>query len=218
MLQFKKKATPLTLFDFEAAIYQAALKARDERWETKVGKKAGSHYPMIKRKLWSIAIRWNEQSMNWAGTGLTLSDFDKPMEANMGAVHSSAPPQWRWACGNNLDLWAVEYITGTIPGLEHDADPMIMAAALRFIAEDPCKVPGALATAGFICPGCTNSWDVAQRIDIEKVNAEQKLEDGLSFEQLLDISKIHLWPVEIKPEDLENLPLVSSLFTAASPS
>ena len=204
------------MFDFEAAIYQAALKARDERWETKVGKKAGSHYPMIKRKLWSIAIRWNEQSMNWAGTGLTLSDFDKPMEANMGAVHSSAPPQWRWACGNNLDLWAVEYITGTIPGLEHDADPMIMAAALRFIAEDPCKVPGALATAGFICPGCTNSWDVAQRIDIEKVNAEQKLEDGLSFEQLLDISKIHLWPVEIKPEDLENLPLVSSLFIEAS--
>ena len=200
------------MFDFEAATYEAALKARDPRWKTKVGKSAGSHYPMIKRKLWSIAIRWNEQSMNWAGTDLKLSDFDKPMETPIGADQSSVLPQWRWACANNLELWAVEYITGTIPGLEHDADPMIMAAALRFIAEDPCKVPGALATAGLICPGCTNSWDVAQRIDIEKVNAEQKLEDGLSFEQLIDISKIHLWPVEQKAEDLVELPLVSALF------
>jgi hypothetical protein len=40
------------LFDFEAAMYEAALKARDPRWETKVSKKAGSHYPMVKRKLW----------------------------------------------------------------------------------------------------------------------------------------------------------------------
>jgi hypothetical protein len=154
--------------------------------------------------------------MNWAGTELRLSDFDKPSENMMGPVQSSVPPQWRWACGNTLELWAVEYITGTIPGLEHDADPMIMAAALRFIAEDPCKVPGALATAGFICPGCTNSWDVTQRIDIDKVNAEQKLEDGLSFEQLLSISKIHLWPVEQKAEDLESLPLVASLFIPES--
>jgi hypothetical protein len=36
------------------------------------------------------------------------------------------------------------------------------------------------------------------------------------MENLLALSKIHLWPVEQKPEDLENLPLVSSLFTAAS--
>jgi hypothetical protein len=206
------------LFDFEAAMYEAALKARDERWETRVGKKAGSHYPMIKRKLWSIAIRWNEPSMNWAGTELKLSDFDKPSENMMGPVQSSVPAQWRWACGNNLELWAVEYITGTIPGLEHDADPMIMAAALRFIAEDPCKVPGALATAGFICPGCTNSWDATQKLDIEKVNKEQSLESGLSLENLLALSKIHLWPVEQKPEDLESLPLVASLFTESFPS
>ena len=212
MLSLKKKATLLTLFDFEAAMYEAALKARDPRWETKVSKKAGSHYPMIKRKLWSIAIRWNEQSLNWAGTDLQLSDFDKPMENKMGAVQSSVPPQWRWACANNLELFAVEYITGTIPGLEHDADPMIMAAALRFIAEDPCKVPGALATAGFICPGCTDSWDVTQKLDIEKVNKEQSLESGISMENLLALSKIHLWPVEQKTEDLEALPLVSSLF------
>ncbi len=77
-------------------MYEAALKARDPRWDTKVSKKAGSHYPMIKRKLWSIAIRWNEQSLNWAGTDLKLSDFDKPMEAPMGPVQSSVPPQWRW--------------------------------------------------------------------------------------------------------------------------
>ncbi len=193
-------------------MYEAALKARDPRWETKVGKSAGSHYPMIKRKLWSIAIRWNEQSLNWAGTDLKLSDFDKPMENRMGVVQSSVPPQWRWACANNLELFAVEYITGTIPGLEHDADPMIMSAALRFIAEDPCKVPGALATAGFICPGCTNSWDVAQRIDTEIVNAERKIEGSISLEHLLALSKIHLWPVEQKDEDLEALPLVASLF------
>jgi len=200
------------LFDFEAAMYEAALKARDPRWETKVGKSTGSHYPMIKRKLWSIAIRWNEQSMNWAGTDLKFSDFDKPMETPMEAVRSSAPPQWRWACANNLELWAVEYITGTIPGLEHDADPMIMAAELRFIAEDPCKVPGALATAGFICPGCTNSWDVAQRIDTEIVNAERKIEGNISLEHLLALSKIHLWPVEQKDADIEALPLVASFF------
>jgi hypothetical protein len=36
------------------------------------------------------------------------------------------------------------------------------------------------------------------------------------MEHLLSLSKIHLWPVEVKPEDLENLPLVSSLFTASS--
>lgn len=200
------------MFDFEAAIYEAALKARDLRWETKVGKRAGSHYPMIKRKLWTIGIRWNEQSLHWAGSNLKLSDFDKPAESSMGPVQSSVPPQWRWACANNLDLWAVEYITGTVPGMEHDVDPMIMAAALRFIAEDPCKVPGALATAGFICPGCTNSWDVAQRIDPEIVNAEQKIEDGISFENLLALSKIHLWPVESKESDLDSLPLVASLF------
>ena len=193
-------------------MYEAALKARDPRWETKVGKSTGIHYPMIKRKLWSIAIRWNEQSMNWAGTDLKSSDFDKPMETPMEAVRSSAPRQWRWACANNLELWAVEYVTGTIPGLEHDADPMIMAAALRFIAEDPCKVPGALATAGFICPGCTNSWDVAQRIDTEIVNAERKIEGSISLEHLLALSKIHLWPVEQKYEDLEDLPLVASFF------
>jgi len=208
----KKKAKLLILFDFEAAMYEAALKARDPRWDTKVGKSAGSHYPMVKRKLWSIAIRWNEQSMNWASTDLKLSDFDKPIESNAGADQPLVPPQWRWACANNLELWAVEYITGTIPELEHDADPMIMAAALRFIAEDPCKVPGALATAGFICPGCTNSWDVAQRIDTEIVNAERRIEGSISLEHLLALSKIHLWPVEQKDEDLESLPLVASFF------
>jgi hypothetical protein len=213
MLSSKKKVIRQTLFDFEAAIYEAVLKARDPRWETKVGKKAGSHYPIIKRKLWSIAIRWNEQSMNWAGSNLDVSDFDKPSESPMGPVQSSVPPQWRWACANNLELFAVEYITGTIPGLEHDADPMIMAAALRFIAEDPCKVPGALATAGFICPGCTDSWDVTQKIDIDKFNSEQRIEEGLSLEQLLSLSKIHLWPVNQKPEDLASLPLAATLFT-----
>lgn len=201
------------MFDFETAIYEAALKARDPRWETKVGKKSGSHYPIIKRKLWSIAIRWNEQSMNWAGTNLDVSDFDKPSEAPMGPVQSSVLPQWRWACANNLELYAVEYITGTIPGLEHDADPIILAAALRMIAEDPCKVPGAFATAGFICPGCTNSWDVNQKIDIERFNAENKIEGSISLEHLLSLSKIHLWPVDQKPEDLAGLPLVSTLFT-----
>jgi len=89
---------------------------------------------------------------------------------------------------------------------------MIMAAALSFIAEDPCKVPGALATAGFICPGCTDSWDVTQKLDIEKVNKELSLESGISMENLLALSKIHLWPVEQKPENLESLPLVSALF------
>jgi hypothetical protein len=82
----------------------------------------------------------------------------------------------------------------------------------HFIAEDPCKVPGALSTAGFICPGCTDSWDVTQKLDIEKVNKEQNLESGISLENLLSLSKIHLWPVEQKPENLESLPLVSALF------
>ena len=201
------------MFDFEAAIYEAALKARDNRWETKVGKTNNAHYPMIRRKLWSIAIRWNEQSLNWAGTNLNPTDLDRPVENAMGPVSSSALPQWRWACGNNLELWAIEYITGTIPGLEHDADPMIMAAALRFIAEDPCRVPGALATAGFICPGCTNSWDVTQRIEIEKVAEERDLNCGLSLDQLLEISKIHLWPINQNLKEFDSLPLVASLFS-----
>jgi hypothetical protein len=138
------------------AVVEAVEKLKSYGLEAKVGKKGDRLYPLIREGRWSSALQW-----------------DDAQGSACDAYSRFGRPHWDFYYAPNLDKWAVEYLyalPAPIMDMKIGAAPLV--AALLTGWSDPCRIPYALTTPGFVCPVCADTLDDSQKRDPLSSNFE----------------------------------------------
>ena len=112
----------------------------------KVGSKNGLAYPSVRMGKWTLALQWDD------GFGWSCPAYE--IKKN---------PHWHWFLTPNLENFKVSYATGMSAKLfAFPHNSVYISGVMRFVAGDPCRIPYSHCTPKFMCPECSDSWDITQ--------------------------------------------------------
>lgn len=193
----------------------AGLQARDDRWKMRIGKFYGLPYVELKRGKWNIQLKFNNPA-RWSIQRIMennpSSELSLEQEEEIRSRYSN--PHWIWKVAPVGSEGRPEIAQGRVPELMVDSDPLVISHVVRFIAEDPCLVPGGKATAGFECPECKGDWAVPQFYPWDKWQDENNFQEpvDVTLEEIFMMDESEFWPLEPNPTKVGNLPLIADLF------